>query len=66
MPDSAILRDDEMLPFVYVAQPDGSFARRLVTLGDRAGDRYEVAAGLKPGDRIVTEGGIFLQFMQNQ
>ena len=66
VPDSAILRDDEMLPFVYVAEPDGSFARRLVTLGDRAGAQYDVAAGLNPGDRIVTEGGIFLQFMQNQ
>ena len=33
VPVSAMLRDDENLPFVYVAQPDGSFARRHVTLG---------------------------------
>ncbi len=39
VPVSAILRDDENLPFVYVAQPDGSFARRHVTLGYRAGDQ---------------------------
>ena len=63
---SAILRDDENLPFVYVAQPDGSFARRQVTLGDRTGDQYEITAGLSAGDQIVVDGGIFLQFMQNQ
>ena len=35
VPVSAILRDDENLPFVYVVQPDGSFARQHVTLGYR-------------------------------
>src|SRR5450631_4160719 len=66
VPVSAILRDDENLPFVYVTQADGSFARRHVTLGYRAGDQYEIAAGLQDGDRIVVEGGIFVQFMQSQ
>ena len=50
IPVSAILRDDENLPFVYVAQSDGSFARRHVTLGYRDGDRYEIPAGLQAGD----------------
>ena len=66
VPVSAILRDDENLPFVYVAQADGSFGRQHVTLGDRTGDQYDIAEGVKPGDRIVTDGGIFLQFMQSQ
>ena len=66
VPVSAILRDDENLPFVYVAQPRGGFARRPVTLGYRAGDQYDIAAGLQAGDRIVVDGGIFLQFMQTQ
>lgn len=66
VPVSAILRDDENLPFVYAAQTDGSFARRHVTLGYRAGDRYEISDGVKPGDRIVAEGGVFMQFMQSQ
>ena len=64
--DSAILRDDENLPFVYVARPDGSFARRHVTLGYRTGDQYEIPTGLRAGDQIVINGGLFLQFMQNQ
>jgi cobalt-zinc-cadmium efflux system membrane fusion protein len=65
-PVSAVLRDDENLPFVYVAQADGSFARRHVTLGYRTGDQYDIAAGLQAGDQIVADGAIFIQFMQNQ
>jgi len=66
VPVSAILRDDETLPFVYVSRPDGSFARQRVTLGYRSGDRYEVADGLKAADQVVVDGGIFVQFMQSQ
>ena len=65
-PVSAVLRDDENLPFVYVAQSDGSFARRHVSLGNRAGEDYAIGAGLRPGERIVADGAIFLQFMQEQ
>jgi cobalt-zinc-cadmium efflux system membrane fusion protein len=66
VPVSAILRDDENLPFVYVEQRDGSFARQHVTLGYRAGEQYDIPAGLKRGDRVVTDGGLFVQFMQSQ
>ncbi|EIM00934.1 efflux transporter periplasmic adaptor subunit [Rhodanobacter thiooxydans] len=66
VPASALLRDDDNLPFVYLAQPDGSFARRHVTTGSRTGDDYLVSDGLQPGERIVVDGGIFVQFMQNQ
>jgi membrane fusion protein, heavy metal efflux system len=66
VPVSSILRDDENLPFVYVVQSDGSFSRQHVTLSARTGDQYDIAAGLKGGDQIVVDGGIFVQFMQNQ
>jgi membrane fusion protein, heavy metal efflux system len=66
VPVSAMLRDDENLPFVYLAQPDGSFARRRVTLGYRTDDQYDIPAGLQAGDQVVVDGGIFVQFMQNQ
>lgn len=66
VPVSAILRDDENLPFVYDAQPDGGFGRLHVTLGYRTGDQYEIVDGLKPGDEIIADGGLFVQFMQNQ
>jgi len=66
VPVSAILRDDENLPFVYVVQPDGSFARAHVTLGSRTGDDYDIPAGLHAGNRVVMDGGLFIQFMQSQ
>jgi cobalt-zinc-cadmium efflux system membrane fusion protein len=66
IPVSAVLRDDVNLPFVYTAQPDGSFARQHVTLAYRTGDQYDIAEGLKAGDEIVVDGGLFVQFMQSQ
>ena len=66
VPVSAVLRDDENLPFVYAALPDGSFARRHVTLGYRDSQNYNVTSGLTSGDRIVSNGALFLQFMQSQ
>jgi cobalt-zinc-cadmium efflux system membrane fusion protein len=66
VPVSAVLRDDVNLPFVYVAQTDGAFARQHVTLGYRSDEQYEITEGLKAGDQVVVDGGIFVQFIQNQ
>jgi cobalt-zinc-cadmium efflux system membrane fusion protein len=66
VPVSAVLRDDENLPFVYVAQANGAFVRRHVTLGYRTGDQYDIPTGLQAGDRVVVDGGVFVQFMQSQ
>jgi cobalt-zinc-cadmium efflux system membrane fusion protein len=66
IPISAVLRDDENLPFVYVAQSDGSFARRQITLGFRVSDQYVIPSGLRVGDQVVADGGLFVQFMQSQ
>jgi cobalt-zinc-cadmium efflux system membrane fusion protein len=66
VPVSAVLRDDENLPFVYIALPDGSFARRHVTLGYRDSQNEDVTSGLESGDRVVSNGALFLQFMQSQ
>jgi cobalt-zinc-cadmium efflux system membrane fusion protein len=66
VPVSAVLRDAEDLPFVYLENGDGTFARRRVTIGDRVGDRQDIASGLASGDRVVVEGGLFMQFAQSQ
>jgi cobalt-zinc-cadmium efflux system membrane fusion protein len=66
VPVSAVVRDDENLPIVYLAQTDGSFARQHVTVGYRTGDQYEITDGLKAGDQVVMDGAIFLQFIQTQ
>lgn len=66
VPVSAVLRDDENLPFVYAMDADGSYARRPVSLGRRVDDRYVIQEGLHPGDKVVVDGSIFLQFIQSQ
>lgn len=66
VPVSAVLHDDENLPYAYVEQADGSFARAHVSLGARSGDRYNIVSGVRPGQKIVTDGALFLQFMQQQ
>jgi cobalt-zinc-cadmium efflux system membrane fusion protein len=66
VPVSSVLRDEDNLPFVFVEVTPGAFARRSITLGPRVGDQYQVTAGLKAGDQLITEGGLFVQFAQSQ
>ena len=66
IPVSAVLRDEQNLPFVFVEAPGGGFARRQITVGSRVGDQFDVHTGLKEGDRIIAEGGLFIQFAQSQ
>jgi membrane fusion protein, heavy metal efflux system len=66
VPVSSVLRDEHNLPFVFVAAPDGGFNRRSITIGSRVGDQYEVPTGLATGDKVVSEGGLFLQFAESQ
>lgn len=66
VPTTSVLRDEENLPFVYVAAPNGGFDRRSITLGSRVENRYEVVSGIAPGDKVVAEGALFLQFAESQ
>lgn len=71
VPVSAILRDENNLPFLFVEVPAAAggrsgFARRQVTIGSRVDDRYEVTSGLEAGERIIAEGGLFVQFAESQ
>ena len=66
VPVSSVMRDDESLPFVFVAVANNAFARRRIVLGSRVGDKYEVPSGLAAGDQVVTEGALFLQFAETQ
>lgn len=60
VPVAAVLRDDENLPYVYVAARNG-FVRRRVDLGGRVDDRYEITSGLTAGESVVTDGALFLE-----
>jgi membrane fusion protein, heavy metal efflux system len=66
LPASAVLRNDENLPFVYVQNHDGSFGRRPVTLGAQLEQRYEIRDGLAAGESVAVEGGLFMQFAESQ
>jgi cobalt-zinc-cadmium efflux system membrane fusion protein len=62
LPDSAILRDAENQPFVYAATSGNQFGRRSVTLGESLNGQTEVTSGLNPGDQVIGDGSLFLQF----
>jgi cobalt-zinc-cadmium efflux system membrane fusion protein len=62
VPDASILRDDENQPFVYVATGSNQFGRRSVDIGDSQNGQTQILKGLAPGDRVVGNGSLFLQF----
>jgi cobalt-zinc-cadmium efflux system membrane fusion protein len=62
VPTSAILRNEENLPFVYVEVQPAKFAQRLVTIGVEQDDETELVSGVKEGEKIVAQGSVFLQF----
>ena len=65
VPAAAVLRDEQNLPFVYVASGN-DFVRRRIELGSRVDDHYEVASGLVAGDKVAGDGALFLQFAESQ
>jgi cobalt-zinc-cadmium efflux system membrane fusion protein len=69
LPASAILLDADNLPFVFVENADHEFLRRRVTTGARSGgegESLEVTSGLEPGEQVVRDGGLFIQFAEDQ
>jgi cobalt-zinc-cadmium efflux system membrane fusion protein len=66
VPVSAVERDEDNQPFVFVGLGNNRFQRRTVTLGERVGDAYHITDGLSPGDQVVAEGELFLQFALTQ
>ncbi|HXM20121.1 MAG TPA: efflux RND transporter periplasmic adaptor subunit [Terriglobales bacterium] len=62
VPDSAVLRDSENQPFVYTEVSPNQFGRRPVTLGESLQGQTQITAGLQPGDRLIGDGSLFLQF----
>ena len=62
VPDSSVLRDDENQPFVYVASGSNQFGRRPVEIGQSEAGKTQILKGLSPGDKVVGDGSLFLQF----
>lgn len=65
LPVSAVLRDSDNLPFVYVEAQPNAYARRRVELGDQVGGSWIVRSGLKPGEKVIADGALFVQFAEN-
>ena len=66
IPVSAVLRDEDNQPFVFIQDSAGRYERRTVRLGSRIDERYDISQGLHPGDHVISQGGLFLQFAQSQ
>jgi membrane fusion protein, heavy metal efflux system len=62
VPDSAVLRDSENQPFVYVAVSSNQFGRRTITLGESLKGQTQITTGLNRGDHVIGNGSLFLQF----
>lgn len=62
LPDAALLRDAENQPFVYAESSQNQFGRRAVTVGESVNGQTEITSGLKPGDHVIGNGSLFLQF----
>lgn len=62
VPDSAVLRDDENQPFVYIESGPDQFSRQPVDIGQSQGGQTQIVKGLSVGDKVVGDGSLFLQF----
>jgi membrane fusion protein, heavy metal efflux system len=65
VPDAAVLRDTENLPYVYLQTGASQFARRMVTIGESKDGKTQIVSGLQAGDKIVGDGSLFLQFQNS-
>ncbi|MDQ2869048.1 MAG: efflux RND transporter periplasmic adaptor subunit, partial [Verrucomicrobiota bacterium] len=62
VPVSAVLRDSQNEPIVYVESAPGKFGQRIVSIGTQQGEQVEIRSGLREGENVVSEGSVFLQF----
>jgi cobalt-zinc-cadmium efflux system membrane fusion protein len=62
VPTTSMLYDEQNFPFVYVQVEPGKFAQRHVKIGAQQQDQIEILDGVKEGDRVVSQGSVFLQF----
>jgi cobalt-zinc-cadmium efflux system membrane fusion protein len=65
VPDTAILRDDQNMPYVYRQTGTNQFERQAVTLGESQNGQTQLVTGVKAGDHVVGDGSLFLQFQNS-
>jgi membrane fusion protein, heavy metal efflux system len=62
VPLAAVLRDAQNEPLVYVQSEPGKFAQRSVQIGASQNGEIEIVSGLREGEKVVSDGSLFLQF----
>jgi membrane fusion protein, heavy metal efflux system len=65
VPVASVLRNTENQPFVYVQTGATDFARRMVEIGETQDGQTEILSGLSPGEKVVADGSLFLQFQNS-
>jgi cobalt-zinc-cadmium efflux system membrane fusion protein len=63
IPREAVL-DNEGTKIVYVLLSGEEFERREVVLGDEHGGKVAIVSGVKPGERVVTQGAYQLKLQE--
>lgn len=58
IPQPAVSRDPKGNPLVLLVGADGKVEQRALTLDRAIGNRWLVASGLQPGDKVIVEGGM--------
>lgn len=56
VPQQGVTRDQKGNPYALVAGKEGKAEQRMLTLDRTIGDRWLVAKGLAPDDRVIVEG----------
>ena len=65
VPDAAVLRDTENMPYVYMQTGNNQFAQAHGDARRKPGRKTQITAGLQAGDKIVGDGSLFLQFQNS-
>jgi membrane fusion protein (multidrug efflux system) len=61
VPQRAVSRDERGQPTVMVVGADNKVAPRTLVTTQTQGDNWIVTSGVKPGDKIIVEGGMLLR-----
>ncbi len=61
VPQRAVSRDERGNPTVMVVGADNKIAPRTLQTTQTQGDNWLVTSGVKPGDKIIVEGGMMLR-----
>ena len=56
VPQRAVLENPQGGKIVFVVDENGTAQPRLVQVGDWAGEEWVILSGLKPGDKVITDG----------